>query len=228
MATITDAEYTYNTICPAIVDTLRSSWQWDSIVDEIEITYITSNTQTSKFTVFYVDTAKTLGIAVGIDAYVVGIILNGEINYIRDVGYNDAVLHTIQNNSAFYFAVYSGSSWHPSSAPIGFSVCDAVSQDGNKDISQVLCTFSYSNDQYSEYRVYSPKSDTPVIRTYPIITTAPYMTLLPLIGSVAGVTAGLYYTLMNEYAVTDLKTIHMNNKTFYICGNAALIDTYTG
>lgn len=229
MAKVIDQSYAYNEVCPAISAYLTANWDWGAIDTGVELTYLDV---TGSFTVFYADIDKTIGIAVGentlsSETYAVGIVLNGALDYWQ-LPATTTSLHIVQNNTALYIGKYSGEVGDPTSIPTGLYVCNAVAQDGSKKLTPIIGSFSYTSDIYTEYRIYAPEADAPIIKTYQLVTEAPYNVFIPLIGSDVGVAAGIYYTLMNEYTAMDIRAVHMNGKTFYICGNAALIDTYTG
>jgi hypothetical protein len=230
MAKVIDQSYEYSEVCPAISAYLTANWDWGAIDTGIELEY---SGVTGIYTVFYADIEKTIGIAVGentttTNTYAVGIVLNGVLDYWRLTALTTTSLHIVQNNTALYIGEYSGEVGEPTEVPIGFYVCNAIAQDGSKKITPIIGSFSYTSDIYTEYRIYAPEADAPIIKTYQLVTEAPYNVFIPLIGSDVGVAAGIYYTLMNEYTAMDIRAVHMNGKTFYICGNAALIDTYTG
>ena len=67
------------------------------------------------------------------------------------------------------------------------------------------------------------------ISIQPLVKNNPYTILVPIAGLRFGVASGIYRFIYNELPATDkFSKIVLNNKTFYVDDNIAIIDYFIG
>lgn len=230
---------------------LLDSWDSWSHTDE---RYFNIGGEDAKFKVYYLDTAESVGIGVGIwyeteqgSARSLYALLLTNNTYQSDdiyvIRYVATRLYAVENNTSLYICAMSVSD---DPEPVtedkihnGFFVAEAVSQDGQHNIQSILGRFygdgtqSGSIDPVTKnitdtgYIIYVP-GDPAVKKTkaFDISYEQEYNCLLPLIGADVGIPAGIFYPLMTEGDAKEVGPMPMNGKTFYLCGNAAVIDYY--
>ena len=214
---------------------LLKGWDWDAVMDNVS--YTDSDGVTRIGTVFYPDTKRKVALAVqdpdgggnlahGVDFCTVSGSTVIGTSYIT-VMVADGALRFMQNNSAITISVYTETAEDvPENIPATFFVAKTVSQETGVEGVDVIG--KYSHIASDGYYILSSDDAAPVTTSYEISAEAPYTTLLPLVGSNAGVPSGIYYPLMTEGVVKDIKIMHINDKTFYKCGKAVMIDYFVG
>ena len=247
MAKVYDEVFLNFGITDAIIDLLNGYDFWDHVVHNKPITF---NTSISPYTVFYLDTAETVGIAVGESevteegqtrSYSILFLTNNtfDINSDRlDAEYQEGRLYAVENNTGLYICAMSGAGTI-TRIPNGFFIAQAVSQDGRNHTQNVAGRF-YGTGEYIDtdtktiqfigYKIYVTGNiedeGVSIARDYNAHYDQEYNCLLPLVGADVGVPAGIYYPLMLEGDYKEVGPLRMNGKTFYLCGNAAVIDYY--
>ena len=246
MAKVYDEIFYNYGITDAIIQLLGGYDFWDHIVHNKMITY---NTSTSPYTVFYLDTAETVGIAVGESEYPQGSSRSYSILFLTNntfdgssdrlvAEYSTGRLYAVENNTGLYICAMSGTG-PITRIPNGFFIAQAVSQDGQNHTQNVAGRFYGTGDnvdvptktiQYIGYKIYVTgnieNEGVAITRAFNVNYEQEYNCLLPLIGASVGVPAGIYYPLMLEGDYKEVKPLRMNGKTFYLCGNTAIIDFY--
>ena len=233
MAMVIDQEFAdvsdIRTVLDFIRDTLYDWPYWDHILEHVQV----DSESQDYYTVFYIDSAGTTGIGIGeytdepyhTTSYA-GIIK--EDSFVRNVlnGLTfPCTIHIRANNTALYLASSSSDDVTDVYTNNCFAA-RAVAQDGTNQLTSVVGTLDCSSNVVG-YHIYAPGEDD-VVKAYAVQTAAEYNCLLPLIGSPVGVCAGIFCPLMLEGDVEHISTITMHGKTFYICGNAVLIDYAVG
>lgn len=233
MAMVIDQEFPDVSDVRAVLDFIRDTlydWPyWDHILEHVQV----NPGQSDYYTIFYIDSAGTTGVGVGeysdepyhTTGYA-GIIKDG--TFVRNV-LNSIIfpctIHIRANNTALYLAMSESTDITDVYTNNCFAT-RAVAQDGTNQLTSVVGTLDYSSNVIG-YHIYAPGEET-VVKTYGLQADAEYNCLLPLIGSPVGVCAGIFCPLMLEGDVEHISTITMHGKTFYICGNAVLIDYAVG
>lgn len=226
------------------VTTVLNGWDgWEAVLDDVSVTFGGS---TYNCMLFFPDAGRSCAIAIPSSSPFVAklficsvtesggtvtatVIQDKNINTTVQSGY-DTILRVMQNNTALCISYYvevaeTGEMYfNPDIVFVAKTVSPATGAMG----SSVIGYTSYTNDTTTSYQLCSSLDTNPVVMSYDIKAEAAYTTLLPLIGSTAGVAAGIYYPLMTESATKNYKIIHMNDKTFYRVGNICMIDYYTG
>ena len=247
MAKVYDETFSDFGITDAIIGLLSGYDYWDHVVHNKPITF---NTATSPYTVFYLDYAETVGIAVGESevteagqsrSYAILFLTNNTFDPDSDrlnAEFQNGRLYAVENNTGLYICPMLGTG-EIATIPNGFFIAQAVSQDGLNHVQNVAGRFYGTGDyidtdtktiQFIGYKIYVTgnieNEGIAISRAYNVNYDQEYNCLLPLIGADVGVPAGIYYSLMLEGNYKEVKPLRMNGKTFYLCGNAAIIDFY--
>lgn len=222
-------------ILETIVAMLKE-WDWDAVAEDV--TYTDDGGTSRLGTVFYPDNKHKVALAVqklgtsvanGIDFCTVN---NNVVTGVAHLSViqTDSTVRCMQNNTAMCISQYTENTEPdvPDTMPHSFFVALAVSQESGTVGESVIGKYDYVADDYTSYTLYSSEDVAAVTADYDIYANAPYTTLLPLIGSNAGVLSGIYYPLMLESDTKEIKIMHVNGKTFYRCGNAVMIDYFVG
>lgn len=237
MATIIDKDglSDWADLFPELINTLKLWPDWDHILVDAEYTI---ESETYLFTAFCLDAAETVCVCVPNyeQGHVSGSVLFGNIsdNVITAAEsvsvYTIDSIHVIMNNTTLYVGLIDSDI---TMVPDGIYVGTALSQDGTKQLTPIAGWFKYNRNDVtdkasSNYGVCTAGQINPVTKQYTVQPSSAYNVFLPLVGSSAGVATGIFYRLMSEDEIYNINTISMNGKTFYISGNAVLIDYFEG
>ncbi|MBP5433665.1 hypothetical protein [Ruminococcus sp.] len=197
-----------------------------------------------KFTKFYLDAAETVCIAVGEPyelprSYSIIFQINNEFDTddILNPNYQNGRLFMVENNTGMFACTMPAES--DGKIPNGFFVAQALSQDGQNNVQNVAGRFFGNGSnvdvntktyEFIGYILYVTGETfgegVKIQKNFNASYGQGYNCLLPLIGADAGIPSGIFYPLQLETDYKDVLTLRMNGKTFYLCGNAAIIDYF--
>lgn len=247
MAKVYDEVFSDYGVTEAIRQRLIAYDHWDHVEYGALLTVEGSQ---GPFTIFYLDSVETVGIAVGEpDLSVTGTIFfmvifltnhefvnQGVDSDVIHCQYENGRLFMVENNTGLYICSVPVDY---TTIPNGFFIAQALSQDGQNYIKNVAGRFygdGTSTDTETKsignmgYKIYvtgnTADEGFKVQRGYTGYYEQEYNCLLPLIGAPTGIPAGIFFPLQFESDYKQIQTLKMNGKTFYLCGNTAVIDYF--
>lgn len=247
MAKVYDEVFSDNGVTEAIRQYLLTYDRWDHIKYNQILTIVSDQ---APFTIFYLDSAETIGVAVGEpDRKITGTIYFAVIfltnNEFSNQGFDSDViycqyengrLYIVENNTGVYICPMPTDYVH---IPNGFFIAQALSQDGQNNIKNVAGRFygdgtaidteakSIGNIGYKLYVTGDTAgAGIKIERGYTCYYEQEYNCLLPMIGAATGIPAGIFFPLQLETDYLQVQLLKMNGKTFYLCGNTAVIDYF--
>ena len=157
--------------------------------------------------------------------YIVRKDTEGVVTFLDDISVNGTQIVTIiVTNTVAYIGVRD----NESADPHGIFATVVVSQE-NPEMTEVAVGFY--DDTLHKTKFYDGNQST--IAEEPLSALwyrFPYTILVPLAGLNYGVASGIYRFIYKEFDVSDstFQNMVLNNKTFYVDDNIAIIDYFTG